>query len=681
MRWFVVIILLQQCFCSAGQEFPRTEMDLARITDDLVAFQDEDIPYDEIYENYLQLFSNPLNLNKATAEQLRHLNLLTESQIANLLTHIRENGKLLSVYELQAIDEFDLLTFHRLMPFVRVFSPENELNSDLLNRMYTEQNTYFVSRYERTLERSRGFGEPESYNRFVGGRDKIYLRLRSTRANDFSYGFTMEKDAGEPFGWEPQKNTFGFDYLSYFLQLVNKKGIANLVLGDFQFQFGQGLVLGNSYGFGKGGETITAIRKTNTGFSPYTSVNESGGMRGFAATLRLHPHIFVSPFYSNTRRDAPLHYNNGFTFFSSILSGGMHRNQQERANRKTLGERVFGTVINYKQANLDAGVIVQAVEYDFPLLKFPNAYNQFAFRGRHNINAGIFANYIWKNINIFAESAKSVRGDFAFIGGLLTSLSRELDLAFLYRNYGKRFYPFYGNALSESSASQNETGFYWGLKYRFSRKYSLGGYADLFTFPWLKFRTYAPARGNELLIRLNYQPSRKTTAFCQYRREGKPRNAATESMIYAVERVVKNNLTVNFDYQLSAYLKLKTRAQFSSVESRDGRSKGMTIFQDVVFTIKKFEFSTRHALFDTDNFDNRQYVYERDVWLSYSLPAYEGWGVRNFVIIEYKLNRHISFSGRYARTTYKDRDEIGSGPQMIRGNTRNDLKLQGVLKF
>jgi hypothetical protein len=115
------------------------------------------------------------------------------------------------------------------------------------------------------------------------------------------------------------------------------------------------------------------------------------------------------------------------------------------------------------------------------------------------------------------------------------------------------------------------------------------------------------------------------------------------------------------------------------VEGR--RSRGMVILNDLVWSAGKFEFAGRHALFDTDNFDNRQYVYERDVWLAYSLPAYDGWGLRNFAIIEYKFNRGVSISAKYSRTYYKDRQEIGSGLQMIRGNTRNDVKLQLVMRF
>jgi hypothetical protein len=49
----------------------------------------------------------------------------------------------------------------------------------------------------------------------------------------------------------------------------------------------------------------------------------------------------------------------------------------------------------------------------------------------------------------------------------------------------------------------------------------------------------------------------------------------------------------------------------------------------------------RYAIFDTEDYDNRQYVYERDVWLTYSLPAYEGRGVRNYIVAEYSFHEEI----------------------------------------
>jgi hypothetical protein len=74
-------------------------------------------------------------------------------------------------------------------------------------------------------------------------------------------------------------------------------------------------------------------------------------------------------------------------------------------------------------------------------------------------------------------------------------------------------------------------------------------------------------------------------------------------------------------------------------------------------------------------------MYESNVWMAFSLPAYYGVGVKNYILIQYKLNKSLSLWMRYARTRYTDRDIIGSGLDAIAGNVRNDLKFQALVRF
>jgi hypothetical protein len=86
-------------------------------------------------------------------------------------------------------------------------------------------------------------------------------------------------------------------------------------------------------------------------------------------------------------------------------------------------------------------------------------------------------------------------------------------------------------------------------------------------------------------------------------------------------------------------------------------------------------------LFDTDDFDNRLYVYEKDVWLAFTFPAYSGRGVRHFLLLQYRLSEKIDFWVRWAQTRFTDRDIIGSSGEAILGNTRNDVRFQVRIRF
>ena len=108
---------------------------------------------------------------------------------------------------------------------------------------------------------------------------------------------------------------------------------------------------------------------------------------------------------------------------------------------------------------------------------------------------------------------------------------------------------------------------------------------------------------------------------------------------------------------------------------------GMTILQDVSVDFGKLSVAARYSLFDTDDYDNRQYVYERDVWLAYTMPALSGTGIRNYILLQYNINHQFTVWLRYAHTRYTDRDEIGSGADTIYGDERNDIKLQMRLRL
>lgn len=107
----------------------------------------------------------------------------------------------------------------------------------------------------------------------------------------------------------------------------------------------------------------------------------------------------------------------------------------------------------------------------------------------------------------------------------------------------------------------------------------------------------------------------------------------------------------------------------------------MALVQDISYDLGKLALSGRYSLFDTDDYDNRQYVYERDVWLAYSMPAYSGIGIRSYILAEYAVNKKLTFWIRYARTRFTDRDEIGSGPDTITGNTKTDIRIQMKVQF
>lgn len=665
-----------------AQDYAKKEVDLEILADQLFGFQDLDLNYEELYENIALLLSNQINLNKANSEELRFLNILSESQVQSLILYRKDNGDLLSVYELQSVPGFDLDVIDRIIPFVKI--QDSTPVGSLWKRIRKEENNYLIVRFDKTLETKSGFKEStNAENKFLGNSNETYIRFRTSRTGDFSVGFTLEKDAGEEITWRTAQRQFGFDYNSFHVQLMNKGKLKNLILGDYQAQFAQGLLLGGSFGYGKGSETVTTIRRSNLGLLPSTSANEAGYKRGVALTYELNRSLFISPFYSFAWRDATLvRDESAEAFVSSFQTTGLHRNEKELANRHQIQEQNYGGVLNFKNKSVDAGLIMNILHYNTPINRSPQPYNQFTFVGQNARNIGAFLNYTIHNFTLFSEVAKTIDEGYGISAGLLGSLTPKLDIALHFRNYQRNFQSLYSNAFAESSLPQNESGIYWGWKYSWTRKLNVTGYTDLFWFPWLRYRNYSPSDGHEWLFRFTYQPSKTVSLYLQAREELKVRNLPSgNSNLYATGDGTKRNYTINCDYGAPQKLKLKTHAQFSTFEIGAVTTKGMALIQDISFDLGKFGITGRYALFDTQDHDNRQYVYERDVWLAYSLPAYSGVGVRNYLLTEYSVNKHLTLWIRFAHIRYTDINEIGSGADTIEGNSKNDIRIQARIKF
>ncbi|SHG75862.1 Helix-hairpin-helix motif-containing protein [Chryseolinea serpens] len=674
------------------QEYPRQEIDVNQLIDEWYGIPELDLNYSDLYENLVQLLAHPLNLNAATEEQLRFLKILSPEQIKSLLTYRAENKDFVSVYELQSVPLLDTETLHRLAPLVYVPDPTTLLDARFLSRIKTQSDSYLLLRSGRSLQNAREYNTTtDSSARFKGSPENVYMRFRCTVPGEFSVGFTAEKDAGEALRRDPAAQYYGFDYFSFHAQLQHKGRIQNLVVGDYQSQFGQGLMLGGIFGMGKGGETITTVRRTNIGLLPYTSVYEAGFMRGAAATVSLTNVLSVTAFYSNTKRDAAVQSSDTTSalaedaetiFISSFQTTGLHRTQKELAARHQVSDRSWGGVLQYKVGALDAGLLFNRVDFGASVTPRVTPYNPFAFKGSQNQNVGGYLNYTFQNMTFFSEYARSINGGAAYAAGTLWSLSGKLDLSLLFRKFAPNFYAFYSNAFAEGSTTQNEEGLYWGWKYKVNRRWTFAGYMDLFRFPWLRFRAYAPTEGHEGLLRIVYQPSRTVMIFAEAREEAKARNETSASNnLYHLLEATKHLYRVNLEYGINQALHLKTRAQLSTLDFRGKQTQGFLLLQDVTLKTGPLEWTGRYALFDTDDYDNRQYTYEKDVWLACSMPAYYGRGVRKVLLIEYKMNKAISVWLRYGQTRYVGREEITSSSGTIAGALQNDVKIQVRISF
>ncbi len=704
---FGLIILF--CFITHLGMAQNDEIDLEKFAERLFQVQDENFSYEDIYESLLLLYSNKINLNKTTPDELSSLYLLSNNQINSFFDHTERNGKLLSINELQTIENFDLETIRSIQSFVTVHESVAD-SRPFLQRLLAEENNYFLLRYTRRLEEQLGYTDALPLDTFLirdeneliidtvtvpparyrGSPNKIYGRFRTSHKGDFSVGFTFEKDAGEEFHFSNGQR--GFDFYSYHLLLENKFGFDKIILGDYQMQVGQGLVFGAGFTSGKGYETVNAVKRNTLGLRPYTSVLESGFFRGFGLSKSVGD-FEITTFYSKQHQDGNIQMGNLTNnpidldeeeFVRSIQNTGFHRTDRELGIKDQVEEESIGALVEFKpNRRLTIGLSGLNTNYSVHLQKRPNNYNQFEFQGDHNYIVSSHASYSWQNFSFFAEGARSKSGGIGTVGGFVASLSPIIDMAFLLRQYDRDFHSFYGNAFSENSRTINENGTYWGIQIKPSSRHKMNIYYDKFAFPWLKFRAEAPSDGYEYLLRYTYSPSRKVSLYAQMRQQSRQISVPNEN-INTLQEQLKKNYIFNIHYQLQSWLDLKTKVQSSTVTEADNFTKGIAIVQDVNFRIWKLKFHTRMALFDADNFNNAQYVYENDVLYAFSIPAYIGTGIRNYVMFRYDPLKNTSLWMRYSRTEFKNvsaKPTVGSSLEQAQGDTASEIKMMMRFKF
>lgn len=651
--------------------------------------QDADTNYEDIYEALFQLYQSPINLNQASRQDLQALFILDNIQINAFLKYRTQTGKFLSIFELQAIPTFDLRTISAILPFVQL--NETSLQADnrpLWKRISTEENNIFILRADRIIEKKVGFIKEDSTRAYLGDPNRIYARYRVSHTNDFSIGFTAEKDAGEQLAWQPANNQYGADFFSAHFQLKNQGKLKNIILGDYQLQLGQSLVYGAGFAIGKGAETVATARRSNLGILPYTSVLETNFLRGAAATYQINKQLNLTALYSYNQLNASTQVDSvrsAEEFFTAIRLSGLHRTERELAAKNSISAQNFGAnlLFNTKTENLNVGINYLYTLYNSPFLRNPSKYNQFEFSGRSNFVSSLFSNYYWRNFHLFGEAAVSKSGGIGAVGGFIASISGNLQLSMILRNYDRDFHSFYGTSFGENTRNINERGVYVGIKKAFNRKFALSAYWDKFSFPWLRFRADAPSQGSEYLARLTYKFSRQLSLYGQVRVENKERNVASDNNanLFTLANAQKRNYLINFDIRPKGIISLKTRLQYSEFVLLNAYSDGIALIQDVNFDWNKFRLSGRYAIFDTDDFENRQYVYEKDVLYAFSIPAYQNTGTRSYLLAQYNMSKKMKIWIRWAQFRFANVDSVGSGNEEINGNTRTEIKCQLLLKL
>jgi len=669
----IILLIIQYSFIAAGQDIPpSTEQQLENLTD-----ADQNETEDDSYLQELDQFRrNPVNLNTADADELKQLRIITDLQIENLISYRKIFGRLINIYELQAVPAWDVNTILKLLPFVTIAIPVSF--KEETGKRFRNGDHSLLFRVSQILEKSDGFDKSTSGTKYLGSPQKVLFRYRYNYKNLLQYGLTGDKDAGEQFFKGGQNK--GFDFYSFHF-FARKIGIIkSLALGDFTVNMGQGLIQWQGLAFKKSSD-VMGIKRQSAVLRPYTSAGEFYFHRGAGITIekgKIEATAFVSirKLSANFVADTV----NNEDFISSFLTSGYHRTTSENEDRNNLTQTVFGGNVIYHSNRWHIGINGIYYNFSLPVQKRDEPYNLYAISGKNWSNFSIDYSYTFKNLHVFGEAAADKNFNKAFINGLLISVDPRVDISFVQRTINAGYQSINGNAFTENTYPTNETGFYTGITIRPTSAWRLDAYGDVYKFPWLKYLVDAPSSGRDFLAQLTYTPNKQLEIYTKYRVETKqsnqPDNSTTTNYLVTIPR---QNWRMQVSYKLNQAIALRNRVELLWYDNNGmNKENGFLDFFDFVYRplLKPFSGIIRLQYFETDGYNSRIYAYENDVLYSYSIPAFFDKGFRYYFTLNYDISKKMSLWLRWAQTIYSDQNSIGSGLDEISGNHKSEIKVQ-----
>lgn len=693
-----ILLFLFLAFTSSGmaqkpknvQKDAERDLLIEKLVESIAENTEGNIDFTTLFQDLIDFYEAPLDLNSARREDLDKFRFLTDFQIINWWEYLEKYRPVYSVFELSLIKGFDEDVVRSLMPFITV-KPVEEKRKTPFRYYFTRSKNELFIRYGQTMQEARGYAlnreDPEKG--FLGSPFALFLRYRYRYRDKISIGFTADKDAGEAFFRGAQKQ--GFDFYSAHLFVRNVSILKSVAVGDFKARFGQGLVFWTGLAFGKSAFG-TNISRNGVGLNPYTSVNESQFLRGGGVTINPVKGLDITLFSSYKMLDGNLSavedsLNEADLEISSLPLFGLHRTTSENAKRRKVSEWISGGNASYRYKNFKIGVTAVYTKLGARLNPSEDLYKLYAFRGKELGNLGLHYNYVFKNFSFFGEAAYSSNGGFAVVNGIQGEPVTFLSVSLYHRYFSNRYTAFYSAAISESADRRGEHGFYFGLDCKPSAGISISGYMDMFTFPWLRYQTNAPSSGYDVLGQISFRPARRLDFYFRYRQRMKPRNVSGDlagGVVKPIEERETGRFRFHVNWLASARWRFQARAEW--VRFRKGINtpqNGYMAYADASYSSlkKPFTVNARFEVFHTDGFDTRIYAYESDVLYYYGfVPLYDK-GVRYYISARYEVFRNVDLWLKVANTSFVGKDRIGSGNAEITGPNRTDLRVQVRFKF
>lgn len=623
------------------------------------------------------LAENQIDINLATAGELRRIPFLNEIAATNILAHREKSGAFKSVFEVASVIGVGRDLAEKLSFFIFAGDESADLK-DSWKSSGRAQHQLLVKGWQNFPKQAGYLSQNEKPPAYLGDPQKIYTRYLFRRGIHLQAGVTGDRDAGEQFfkGSNPQ----GFDFYSAHVSFKYKDAVPQVIIGDFSARAGQGLVIWQGFSMGKTAE-VMQVSKTMSMIRPYTSTDENFFLRGIATTVQsgdLRAHLFLS----HKKSDANLVQDaDGKIIFTSLQTSGYHRTLSEIEDKNRVGHSVAGALLGLTANKLRFGANFLYERFQYPYIRGTQLYQKFLFSGRENYNASLDYKWVSGPYQLYGEAAVSKSGGFALIQGWEGRMHDQLTMAMVFRHYEKDYHATWASAFGENNRAINETGIYAGLRTFPASGITLSGYADWFWSPWINYATSGPSRGFEYMVQGDFRYSRKLDGYFRIKNKSRAGKVKGDKL-YFDDTSSRTSIRWHISYKISDRFYLRSRLE-NILYSYLDRENGILVFQDFGWTPSQpdLTLNARFSWFRTAGYNARIYTYENDLLYNFSTFAFFGEGIRMYLNMRYRFSKSLDGWLKIARTAYSDRDVISSGHSLIEGNSRAEVKIQLRYRF
>lgn len=648
----------------------------AQVDDLNIILEDEDLS-EESKEELLEefeamddvLFPRLINVNTLTKEQMLLLG-LNNFQILALQTYIQQSGQIYSLNELKFINGFDDKTINRISPFL--FAEAVEYKRPLkLDSIFRNSRNSLRLQYKESLHKPFGYTRKDNKG-YLGDKFASSLRFKMKYYDRMEFSLVADKDAGEPLKYKGK--TWGYDHYNLSLSLYDlNKYIRQITLGDYRVSLGEGLAIRQNFDVGY--FSSYGIKRSTGRITPFRSAGEYNYNKGLAFLLNFkNVDVFLFGSYNS------LDFNG-----SSIQQTGYHRTEKEISYKDSLTQAMIGTSVQYAYKGLQLGATF--LKYHFSDSIAPNVksypYQKYYFSGKDNNIVAFNGSYYLKNLLLFSEFAQSANGAGAYILGTQYNFGYKTSLTLSFRNYDKKFQNYYANAVGIHSLNNNERGVYVDFSHYLSRKFSYYIGADLFYFPFMSYRSSTAVQGQKAKLQINYNMNKGNSflLYCRYTNRYYDYTIGKGTKVPFANTVAQAHLQYRFS--LDDVFSLSVRGGYSRSFTHESETQeGKFIFFEGMYNIlSMLKLRLRYTLFNTMDYDNRFYVYEYSLPLSYSSSMLYGKGQSFYAMVSWHISRYFELYLRYSIIRYSDRKEISSGNDRISANNNQFVSAQLLWKF